>query len=59
MALAVSDYISEAGYQALQDEREHLYRVERPKVVANVLPLQRRRPQRKCGVHYCKKRLRN
>ena len=30
------DYISEAGYQALQDEREHLYRVERPKVVANV-----------------------
>ena len=32
----MSDYISEAGYQALQDEREHLYRVERPKVVANV-----------------------
>ena len=30
------DYISEAGYKALQDELEHLFRVERPKVVANV-----------------------
>ena len=32
----MSDYISAAGYEALQEEREHLYRVERPKVVANV-----------------------
>ena len=32
----MGDYISAEGYQALQDEREHLYRVERPKVVANV-----------------------
>ena len=32
----MSDYISAEGFQALQREREHLYREERPKVVANV-----------------------
>ena len=32
----LSDYISADGYAALQDERAHLFRVERPKVVANV-----------------------
>jgi transcription elongation factor GreB len=30
------DYISKQGYQSLQDELEHLFRVERPRVVANV-----------------------
>lgn len=30
------DYISQSGYKSLQDELEHLFRVERPRVVANV-----------------------
>ena len=30
------DYISQAGYKSLQNELEHLFRVERPRVVANV-----------------------
>ena len=30
------DYISQSGFNALQEELEQLYRVERPRVVANV-----------------------
>ncbi len=30
------DYISQSGYKRLQEELEHLFRVERPRVVANV-----------------------